>query len=238
MNRRNALRTLVLSLAAVASRAGAQRSRGVPVVGLLIGVGLLIVAKLLSDSSPMIAAIAVLGFWVLVTGGLHLDGLADSADAWVGGHGSRERTLEIMKDPRCGPMAVVVLVLVLLAKYAALVALLDAPSGTTALLVAPLLARAAMPALFYTTDYARANGLGSALADYLPRNQVPWVLIACALAVLVMDGGRGFAALGAVALAFAGLRHLMVRRLGGTTGDTAGATLEICETAALLAASL
>jgi adenosylcobinamide-GDP ribazoletransferase len=68
----------------------------------------------------MLHAALLLTVWVLLSGGLHLDGLADSADAWLGGFGDRERTLTIMKDPRSGPIAVVVLVLVLLLKFCAL----------------------------------------------------------------------------------------------------------------------
>ena len=65
---------------------------------------------------PMLALIAL-------TGGLHLDGLADSADAWVGGFGDRARTLEIMKDPRSGPAGVTAIVSLLLLKCAALASL-------------------------------------------------------------------------------------------------------------------
>jgi adenosylcobinamide-GDP ribazoletransferase len=61
---------------------------------------------------PGVAAALVLILWVWSTGALHLDGLADSADAWVGGLASRERTLEIMKDPRSGPAAVTAIGLV------------------------------------------------------------------------------------------------------------------------------
>ena len=66
----------------------------------------------------------LLAVWVLLTGALHLDGVADCADAWVGGFGDREKTFQILKDPRSGPIAVVVLVLVLLVKWAALEVLL------------------------------------------------------------------------------------------------------------------
>lgn len=79
--------------------------------------------------------------WVGLSGGLHLDGLADTADAWIGGHADRQRTLEIMKDPRSGPIAVVVLLLVLLLKFAALVVLLG-QGAWAGLLLAPWLGRA------------------------------------------------------------------------------------------------
>ena len=82
-----------------------------PLVGLLIGLLLFALQQLLGGLSLMLQAALLLAVWVGVSGGLHLDGLADSADAWVGGFGDRARTLEIMKDPRSGPIAVVVLVL-------------------------------------------------------------------------------------------------------------------------------
>ncbi len=113
----------------------------------------------------MLHAALLLSLWVLLSGGLHLDGLADSADA-LGGFGDRERTLTIMKDPRSGPIAVVTLVLVLLLKFAAILALIES-NHSIGLLLAPLIGRSAMLALFLGTPYVRAGGLGQALADHL-----------------------------------------------------------------------
>ena len=96
-----------------------------PLVGLLIGVLLVLVSWSLSvlslPSNGLIEAGIILLIWVLITGALHLDGLADSADAWLGGYGDQQRTLEIMKDPYSGPAGVVALVLVLLFKFSALI---------------------------------------------------------------------------------------------------------------------
>ncbi|SDX96017.1 adenosylcobinamide-GDP ribazoletransferase [Allochromatium warmingii] len=93
-----------------------------PVIGLLMGAVATLVAFVLvrAAAPPEVAAALVLLVWVWSSGALHLDGLADSADAWIGGLGSRERTLDIMKDPRSGPAAVTVIVLTLLGKWAAL----------------------------------------------------------------------------------------------------------------------
>lgn len=204
-----------------------------PLVGLLIGVLLLAAQFLLSEVAVLLQAALLLALWVGISGGLHLDGLADSADAWVGGLGDKERTLSIMKDPRSGPIAVVVLVLLLLLKFAALVVLLENGSGLLLLLV-PWLARSLLPLLFLTTPYVRAGGLGQALAEHLPRRQLPWVLAAHVLAMLLL----GWAALLALLVAgsvFLWLRGLMLKRLGGTTGDTAGALLELAECAVLVA---
>src|SRR5471030_449365 len=129
-----------------------------PLVGVLFGVVLMALNTLLNGAPPMLHAALLLTAWVLLSGGLHLDGLADSADAWLGGFGDRERTLTIMKDPRSGPIAVVTLGLVLLLKFTALVALIEQHNGT-ALILAPLIGRASMLALFLTTRYVRAGGL-------------------------------------------------------------------------------
>jgi adenosylcobinamide-GDP ribazoletransferase len=204
-----------------------------PLVGLLIGLLLLFAQHLLSDSAVLLQAALLLTVWAGISGGLHLDGLADSADAWVGGFGDRERTLAIMKDPRSGPIAVVVLVLLLLLKFAALVALLESGAGLLLLLV-PWLARCLLPVLFLTTPYVRAGGLGQALAEHLPRQQLPWMLGANAVAMLLF-GWPALLALLVAGVIFIWLRILMLKRLGGATGDTAGALLEIAECSVLLA---
>jgi adenosylcobinamide-GDP ribazoletransferase len=207
-----------------------------PVVGLLLGLLLLGLQQLLDDTPLLLQAALLLAVWVGSTGGLHLDGLADTADAWVGGFGDRQRTLEIMQDPRSGPIAVVVLVLLLLLKFAALVAILQAGEGALLLMV-PWLARGLLPLLFLTTPYVRAGGLGQALAEHLPRRQLPWLLAAHAAALLLF-GWAGVLALLVAGVLFLWLRRLMLQRLGGTTGDTAGAMLELVECALLVALAL
>ncbi len=205
-----------------------------PWVGLIIGALLAALAILLAQAPVNLAAALILVAWVLLTGALHLDGLADSADAWVGGHGDRERTLAIMKDPNAGPVGVTLVVLVLLVKYAGLQTLLSAPSQAAILLV-PLLGRAAIPLLFLTTPYVRPGGLGEAMAQHLPRGAAVLTLTASVLLALTLTGPLPLLAAAGVFLV---LRALMRRRLGGTTGDTAGALVETIEAAALAAAAL
>ncbi|EPJ89924.1 cobalamin synthase [Pseudomonas sp. CFII64] len=205
-----------------------------PLVGGLFGVLLLALNALLDGAPLMLHAALLLTAWVLLSGGLHLDGLADSADAWLGGFGDRERTLTIMKDPRSGPIAVVTLVLVLLLKFSALMALIES-QYTLGLLLAPLIGRAAMLGLFLGTPYVRAGGLGQALADHLPRTAGQQVLLVSALVCVLIAGVSGLLALLVASIGFFWLRHLMLRRLGGSTGDTAGAMLELLEVAVLLA---
>lgn len=207
-----------------------------PAVGVLIGALLLGLHAVLGTTPALLQAAILLAVWVGLSGGLHLDGLADTADAWVGGYGDRERTLAIMKDPRSGPIAVVLLVLVLLLKFAALVVLLE-QGAWAGLLLAPWLVRALLPLLLLTTPYVRAGGLGVALSEHLPRERLPWVLAAHALAMLLLGWGAVLALLVA-ALVFWRLRRAFIARLGGTTGDTAGALLELVECAVLLALAL
>ncbi|MCO6690987.1 MULTISPECIES: adenosylcobinamide-GDP ribazoletransferase [Pseudomonas] len=204
-----------------------------PLVGLLFGLLLWLASYLLQGTPAPLHAALLLTLWVLLSGALHLDGLADSADAWLGGFGDRERTLLIMKDPRSGPIAVVTLVLVLLLKFCALWVLVEQGIGAQ-LLLAPLIGRAAMLGLFLSTPYVRQGGLGQALAEYLPRHAAGWVLLGCVLFCLVLGGWIVVLALAV----FAWLRHLMCRRLGGTTGDTAGAMLELLELAVVLGLAL
>jgi adenosylcobinamide-GDP ribazoletransferase len=175
----------------------------------------------------------LLAVWVLLSGALHLDGLADSADAWLGGFGDRERTLTIMKDPRSGPMAVVTLLLVLLLKFAALVALIEQQQALI-LIIVPLIGRGALLGLFLTTPYVRAGGLGQALSDHLPRSAGKLVLVVSAVVCVLIAGLGGVLALVLAAGMFVWLRQVMLRRLGGTTGDTAGALLELLEVLVLV----
>ncbi len=207
-----------------------------PSVGLLLGALLWLAALLLGGTPPVLQAALLLTLWVALSGALHLDGLADSADAWLGGFGDRERTLAIMKDPRSGPVAVVVLVLLLLLKFVALLVLLQAQQ-LVALLLAPLLGRTALLALFLSTAYVRPNGLGHALATNLPRERARGVLAVVVMGCLPLGVG-GLLALGCAAVTFLLARRAIRRRLGGTTGDTAGALLELVECAVLLGLAL
>lgn len=205
-----------------------------PLVGALIGATLCALAWCLRDAAPLLAAAIVLAAWVWLGGGLHLDGLADSADAWVGGLGDRARTLAIMKDPRSGPAAVVAVVLALLLKFAALASL--PAQGGALLWLAPLLARTALVAAFASTPYVRTAGLGTALAG---ARRAPCVFaIALVLAAALATGAGGAIAVLAAAAAFALWRRACMRRLGGMTGDTCGALAELAETAVLVVLAL
>jgi len=201
-----------------------------PVVGLLIGASLVLLLGLLqpvwqSEESLLHAGLLLTG-WVMVTGALHLDGLADSADAWLGGFGDRERTLAIMKDPYAGPAGVTAVIVILLLKFAALAEVSWAL--WPALLIIPVLARLQVVLLFLTTAYVRPGGMGAAASETLPR-KTAWVwLLLIAVAVIVFVD-TGWMLIIGMLFTLVGLRAIMQQRLGGTTGDTAGALIEITE---------
>ncbi|MDH5326864.1 MAG: adenosylcobinamide-GDP ribazoletransferase [Gammaproteobacteria bacterium] len=206
-----------------------------PLVGLILGVCLLPLYALFSalETDYNLSAAMVLTAWVFLSGALHLDGLADSADAWIGGLGDKQRTLDIMKDPTCGPAAVIALVLVLLLKFSALQILL-AKDLWLWLLFTPMLARACIPVLFLTTPYARSSGLGHALTDPSPLPN--WSVVIAVLALLIVTTlGTGVVAIFVTTLVFLLLRFLMLQRIHGSTGDTAGALIEWVEASVLIA---
>lgn len=203
-----------------------------PFVGLLLGCLLLLAHVVLNGVSLWLHAALLLSLWVWLSGGLHLDGLADMADAWVGGYGDRERTLAIMKDPACGPIGVITLVMLLLLKWAALLALLEAGHWAIVLL-APWLGRSVLPLLLFTTPYVRPGGMGQVLVEHLPRRSLPAVLVVHVLAML-MFGWSALLAVSVALMVLLLLRHYLRQRLGGTTGDTAGALVELVEGAVLV----
>lgn len=203
-----------------------------PLVGLMLGLVLTTVNWSLADAPALLRAALVLAVWVMLTGALHLDGLADSADAWIGGFGNRERTLAIMKDPYCGPTAVVTLVIILLIKFSALHSL--KPADGLSILLVSALARSLVPVLFLTTPYARTAGLGATLAAHQARALGMLVVAATWIGAVSIAGMKGLLWVAVALVTFLLLRRAMIKRLGGTTGDTAGALIEIAESAMLV----
>ncbi len=208
-----------------------------PLVGLLIGSLLSLGYYLIGNTSNLLQAALLLMVWVAITGALHIDGLADLTDAWVGGHGDKARTLEILKDSRSGPMAVTVVVLLLLIKFAALESLLS--SGVwSALLLVPLIGRAGLVASLLYLPYVRPEGLGAMQASHLPKDQARNILLASLLFCFLFWGWDTLLVLLAIIACFMLLRQSLIDRLGGLTGDAAGAICELLEVTALVTLAL
>lgn len=208
-----------------------------PLVGGIIGLLLAIPVRYFDQASASVMAALLVAWWAWLTGTLHLDGLADSADAWIGGLGDKEKTLTIMKDPRCGPAAVVALMVVLLIKFVTLTELISTAHWAI-LIIPPTLGRTAVILLFLTTPYVRSGGLGSEIASHLPRRTGIAVIVLIWAITFCIFGMDTFGLLFILIGIFLGFRSLWLTRIGGTTGDTAGALVEIMEVAVLLIMTL
>ena len=207
-----------------------------PLVGLLIGAALWGMAHLLQFLPLVLSSSLILVLWIWLTGGLHLDGLADTADAWVGGFGDPERSLNIMKDPSSGPIGVLSLLICCLLKWSALYVLLE-QQYLAFLLFVPVLGRLSALVLFLSTPYLRANGLGTAIQAHLPKTGTK-IVIALTLLAGVLWGWVGLVTVLTFILSTLYLRYKFMQRLGGITGDTVGASIEITESMMLLAIAI
>lgn len=180
---------------------------------------------------PLPAAGLTLAAWILLSGGLHLDGLADCCDGLLNAS-SPERRLEIMRDPRLGSFGAIGLGLTLILKTAALISLPYGAQGLLAILLAASGGRW-LVLLAGRQPLARPGGMGADFVLGLKPAALLWgALIPLALAVL--GGIRGLAALLAALLAAGGVILLARQRIGGVTGDVFGAVVELGELAILL----
>lgn len=207
-----------------------------PLIGLMIGVILCAIASLLHALPMMLLSSLILVVWIWLTGGLHLDGLADTADAWVGGFGDKERTLAIMKDPSCGPIGVLSLIILCLIKWSAIYVLIE-QQHYSALILFPILGRLAPLFLFLTTQYVREKGLGSSIAEFIPKTTAVMVLALYLLASIYFSWAGIFTAV-VFMMTLVYLRRKFMQRIGGITGDSVGASIEICETTSIFAYSI
>ncbi|MCE9672253.1 adenosylcobinamide-GDP ribazoletransferase [Myxococcus stipitatus] len=201
-----------------------------PVVGALLALVLVGVRHAVHPLLPAtVAAFLLLGVLALLTGALHLDGLADMADGFGGGR-TKEDVLRIMRDHVIGAYGGVALLFVVGLKVSALAALLARGQADAALLVALVLGRWASVPLGWLLPYARrSGGLGMAITDHVGRVEVLGAtLVAVGVAVGLM-GWKGGVALGAVAVVSALQGWWCMKRIDGITGDTLGANTEVCE---------
>jgi adenosylcobinamide-GDP ribazoletransferase len=195
-----------------------------PVVGLLLAV--VPTALLALDWSPLVMAVLAIGTLAVLSRGLHLDGLADTADG-LGSGRRAEVALAIMKKSDIGPFGVVTLVLTLMVQISAIAALADPWAVAAAVVVSrgvlPVLCLGGFPA-------ARSDGLGATVAGAVQWWQAGIALVLTGAAAVAL--GAPYAVLGLVpGLLLA--RHCR-RRFGGVTGDVYGACVEVTFAAALL----
>lgn len=202
-----------------------------PVVGLAIGALLVLVDRVATMFfAPLLGALLTVTTWKLVTGGLHLDGVADCLDGLVGRDAAHR--LAIMRDSRIGAFGAIGLILFLLLEVGA-VSGIDARARWRALLVAPVVGRAMSP-LMARMFPATASGHGAQFRAQLG-TAGPVLAGAMGLAVAVGAlGAAGVLAVLAAAVATAVIGAFMTRRLGGVSGDVHGAAVELAELSVLL----
>lgn len=212
-----------------------------PLAGLLLALlaGLVFLIARAAGIPPLVAAALTLAAMAFLSGGLHEDGLADTADGLGGGKDVANR-LAIMRDSRLGAFGGLVLVFVILLKAAALAAIgIDPLAGLLAILVAATISRAA--ALWHWRDLPQARNDGLAVSVGRPEES-GLVLAAAtaavlALAALPLFGVSLLIAILLAGLVIAGFSALCRRMIGGHTGDTIGAAQQLAETAILVGLS-
>jgi adenosylcobinamide-GDP ribazoletransferase len=208
-----------------------------PVVGLVVGaVGGAIFALTDRLGLPMLACgLLAVAATALITGALHEDGLADSADG-MGGHDA-ESALAIMRDSRIGVFGVLALILSVGLRTGALAGIADRGLAFAALIAAHAVSRGLIPGVMLWLDPARADGLGAEAGRPTPVVAAIAAAISLVLAVLALGLGPGLVALLVAAAAVALVARLARRRLGGYTGDVLGAIQQIGEVVMLLCAA-
>lgn len=204
-----------------------------PFVGLIIG-GLLVgidrlATRALPDASVDVLLVVALA---AITGGLHLDGLADAADGLFGGY-TRERRLEIMHDVHAGSFAVIAIVCVLALKWAGLAAL---PPGVRieALLAVPCAARFAVLLDIVLIPHARDDGMGAQQHERAGMLALAAGGATAAAVAVALLGAGGLAVLAVAAVTALAVAGVAMRMVGGMTGDLYGATVEMTEVVLLL----
>lgn len=216
-----------------------QYVRGIvtfPLVGMVLGALSGLVFILLDGwcGIPLAALFAVLAL-ALLTGGFHLDGLADTCDGVFSAR-TRERMLAIMRDSRLGTHGGLALLVVVLAKVLVIaeLALREMPV-LTVLMVSCAVGRGVSVLLMYGHRYAREEGLGNLFIGKITLTQTLVTLGITALLAAMLLGLTGLLALGITLIAIFLIGLMLKRTLGGQTGDTLGAAIELGEVIFMLA---
>jgi adenosylcobinamide-GDP ribazoletransferase len=218
-------------LAAFDESAVARSSGWFPFVGALLGAIYCVAAGLLKGHlpTPVIAVLIVL-LDALLTGALHYDGLADTADGFGGGH-TREDILRIMRDHAIGTYGAISLVIAIALKATAYNALLHQADWRQALILTPALARWSVLLLTAALPYARPS---TSPAEGMGKWPLIWGTLLVIMALIAATSARAWAASAFVIAITACFGRYCRHRIAGITGDTLGANVQLCEAAALL----
>ncbi|NRB04159.1 MAG: adenosylcobinamide-GDP ribazoletransferase [Rhodobacteraceae bacterium] len=201
-----------------------------PLIGLGLGCGAALVFAIAAGLGlpQMAAAGLALALLTVVTGAMHEDGLADTADGLWGGF-DRDRRLEIMKDSRIGAYGVLALIFVTGLRWMALAA-----AGPWALIVSATASRSLMAPVMARVPHARGEGLSHSVGR--PSDAHAWVSLGIAgIVALLTWGFGGVLAFGVAGVCVWALTRAAIARIGGQTGDILGASQQISEMVILLA---
>ncbi len=200
-----------------------------PLVGLLIGLMLALLDIFLCWLLPVeVSSVLLLLVMIAISGALHLDGLADSADAFFSSR-SQEKMLEIMKDSRSGPMGVTAIIIVLLFKLMLLLALPMLWRWQVIVLM-PLAGRCALPTISAWLPYARSNGTAAFIRNGFSPKRLFIPLVTLAIPTFSLLGWVWGAIVTSAICCGVWLTGIYSRhKVGGFTGDTLGATCELVE---------
>lgn len=217
-----------------------RSARWFPLVGFMIGGLLVAVLQLVTRVFPsLVTAFLIAAMEALLTGALHLDGLADTADGFGGGR-TRENVLRIMRDHAIGSYGAVALILVIAIKASVLAEMIDRHRAGPWLALMPMLGRWSVVLLSAMQPYARRSDQEGAppegaVPDFVGREELIVASVTAIPIAFALASWRGLAA-ALLVLAVSGLWGWYCRRrIGGITGDTLGAGVEISETLVLLA---
>lgn len=202
-----------------------------PLVGMLIGLALSGVASLSSLLPNPVVAVLILIMSIVLTGGIHLDGFADTCDGFYGPR-SKERILEIMRDSRVGVMGVTG-VFCLLALKCTLIASIPHNVLWKLLIMMTVFARWSQVLVCCTSNYAREEGKAKYFVEYAGKKELLVGSIFAVVLFLFLMKLKGLVLLVVSLLPLLLFMNYVKRKIGGVTGDTVGATSEIAEVAVL-----
>jgi adenosylcobinamide-GDP ribazoletransferase len=207
-----------------------------PLVGVAVGAigGLVYWLATSLGVPPMVAAVFAIGAMVLSTGGLHEDGLADTADGFGGG-ADKERKLEIMRDSRIGSYGVIALVLVFALRIGTITALGDPAAVVAVLVAAAALSRGGMGLFMHLIDQARSEGLSASVGRPDVGRSAEAAALAALIGFLVLPPGAALVAVIGATFGMSAVGIFAIRQIGGQTGDVVGAAGIAAECLALTA---
>ena len=209
-----------------------RASRWFPAVGLLLGALYILLLRLMTPGLPPgVIAVLIVVAEALLTGALHFDGLADMVDGFGGGR-TRDDVLRIMRDHAIGSYGATALILLVALKVTVLGALIERHLAVPYLLLAPALGRWAIVPLSRFLRYARES---KAVASHIGTVELIWASVIAACASGCAASWRGLVCWLAVAVMTAGFGRFCFRKIGGITGDTLGANVQLSESVVLLA---